>query len=274
MPTRPGTCLVLAAISATFTGCGEGLLGEEGLDDLTGFDELEAPISPAWVVRWMLEEDVHDGPAQLVEAEQVYMQFEAEEEDAWYEYMDFLEVIAPTLDAPPQQAIREVGDYAFAVGVPMLLDDLDGDGVYGVPEGEEHDELWGVSTESVLLYVDGDLDRMASVQPVGLAVLSEECDCTIEIQPGLNTTRVEFDVLGWWQEIDEIDDGEDGWEDPDLKVLWPDHPYVSLTDHEGAFAVESAWQVEEWFHGGIQAYLGPAWWAWFHDEPGVDEEER
>ena len=274
MPARPGSWLVLATITATFAGCGEGLLGEDGLSELTGFDEFDAPTSPAWMVRWMLEGDVHDGPPQSVETEQVYMRYEAEEEDAWYEYMDYLEVIAPAIDTPPEEAIRHVGEYSFAVGVPMLLDDLDGDGVHRAPSGDEYDELWGVSTESVLLYVDGSLDQIASVQPIGMEILSDECECILEIEQGLNYTMVEFDVLNLWWELEELQQEEDGWDDGELRVLWPDHPNVQNSDHEGAFTVEGAGRVEDWFHGGVESFLGPAWWTWFHDEPGEGGEER
>jgi hypothetical protein len=108
------------------------------------------------------------------EDDDVFMLYEAEDDDTYYEYVDFLEVLAPAISSPPADAIRHSDAHAYAVGVPMLLDDLDGDGEHQPPSGVDRAELWGVSSDSVLLYVDGDLGAMAAEQPVGLAILASD----------------------------------------------------------------------------------------------------
>jgi len=253
--------------AAALAGCGEGLLGEDGLEDLTGHDELDLPGAPAWVVRWMLDDDFTDGdPIELGHGD-LFVNYE-DEEEIEFEYVDFLEVRLPAVSSPPEAAIRPAGeDTSFAVGVPMLMNDLDEDGAWQVPGEEEAGDLWGVSATSAFLFVEGNLEELARTQPVGLEMMSDECECFLSIEQGLQYTLIELDVLNLWWELSEVeDDGEDGELEEGLRVLWPDHPSVLTSDHEESFVVLSIDALEDWFEGGIEAFTGPAWWTWFRDE--------
>jgi hypothetical protein len=267
--------LSAAALSLTVPGCGEGLISMENLDDLTGFEEMEMPEAPAWVVRWMLEDDWIDGEAWPVWEEDLYVEF-YEGDDTSYTYLDFIEVLAPELGEPPPEAIRGHGsEYLFALGVPMLLEDRDFDGAYHPPVPGDLEDLWGAAPFSALLWVDGNLEVFVDQQPVGLEMYSADCDCGFSLEHGLQRVMVEPDLLGLWWELDEIQDGmtDDEWY-AEMRVLWPDDPQVLSTDHERAFLVENAVEMEEWFTGGAPSFTSEAWWAWFHDPEPLEEEAR
>ena len=258
------------ALALVLPGCGEGLLGMEHLPELTGFDDLDIPESPAWVIRWMMEEAWVDGEPLPVFEEDMYFEWEEDDEDTWYHYVDFMEVLAPDLVEPPGEAIRGHGaEYLYAVGLPMLLDDHDHDGFYQPPVPDDPGDLWGATPYSALLWVDGNLDLFADSQPVGMEMFSDECECAFNIEWGLQNVFVEFDVLNLWWELEAIQEemGEEVWHN-EMRVLWPDDPHVLSTDHERSFQVQSTRELDEWFVGGSAAYTSEAWWAWFHDPEG------
>ncbi len=267
--TTPRMASLLPLLALLLGGCGEGLLGEEGLEELTGWNDVDLPTAPAWSVRWMLADGWVDGDPVKVDSEDVYMLYEEEAEDTWYEYVDYLEVTAPEVALPPADAIRTAEAFTFAVGLPLLLDDRDADGDWTPPDHEEWNELWGASAMSAFLYADGDLDHLGDSLPVGLDMMSDECECVLEIEEGTQLTMIEIDVLGqWWDLVEGEEEDEEGDEDDewDMTVLWPDHETVLTTDHEGALAVDAVEGLDEWFDGGIEALLGEAWWTWFPGE--------
>ncbi len=277
-PALPAITLGLALLAPVVAGCGDGLLGEDGIESLTGFDDLSLPQEPAWVVRWILEDDLVDGPAMEIDLDEVFPSY-SESEGTWYNYINYVEVSTPPLTAPPPEALRSGPDYSFALGIPMLLDDLDGDGDHDTPTEEEPGELWGVTPESAYLYIEGDIDRFVDEQPVVPERWYEKEEEPLFLSEGLNHTWVNLELLGSWDWVEEWFDEEweeDDWEmdegPEDLDLLAPDHPDVITTDHDEAFRVAVAQVVDSSFHGGVRAFLGEAWTAWFWDPDWEDEE--
>ncbi len=257
-------------------GCGDGLLGADGVQSLTGLDDLELPQEPAWMMRWMLDEETFDGPLMELDVDDVFVEF-LDDTDTWYHYQNYLEVTAPDLSAPPDDAIRgEPTDaYRYAIGLPMLLDDNDGDGEHEPPDEDGPGELWGVAMETAYLFVEGDLAVFFDQQPVAEEEWSEDCDCSVEIEDGLQNVWVNLDVLSsydWWMDEDMgEDDWEEEWEeDWDEPILWPDLDDVNSSDHSGALLVESGADVETGFPGGLADYFSWAWYFWFQDPEAVE----
>ncbi len=263
-------------------GCGDGLLGADGIGSLTGYDDLQLPQDPAWMVRWILEEETVDGPVMGADGDEVYPSY-SEDDDTWYNYLNYVEVEAPDLSAPPPAAIRVGPHYSFAVGIPLLLDDLDGDGDHQAPTEEDPGELWGVTPESAYLFLEGDIDRFWDEQPVVPERWSDEHEFAFHLEEGTHNVWVNLELLNAWDWVEEwFEEWEEWEEDPDgdpdegpedLDLLAPDDPDVLTTDHEGAFRVALARIVDSNFHGGVQAFLGEAWYAWFWDPDEEDEDE-
>ncbi len=302
--STPATALALALALALpwLPGCGDGLLGEDGLGDLVGLDDLNLPVRPAWRIRWMLHEDYVDGPEHEVAAEAMFLDY-AEDDDTWYHYVNYLEVEMPDLQAPPPEAVRDYGAWTLAVGVPMLLDDADGDGAWDAPD-DAPEELWGVTPESAFLSFTGDLGLLEQYMPVMPWGGPWEGEYEGSVHEGLQNVWVDPGPLSDWRWRDEWNDFEEWeqecldleaeleacWDDhgPDAPecvelqvavdecwgglgefplqyVLFPDHPDVGTTFHPGAFRVETAQSLDGAFDGGVRAFFSEAWWAWFPD---------
>ena len=278
IPTPQALALGIALLAVGLVGCGDGLLGEDGIGSLTGHDDLQLPREPAWMVRWILEDGTVDGPIMEADPEEVFPSY-SESEGTWYNYLNYVEVTTPAVSTPPPGAIRAGPHYSFALGIPLLLDDLDGDGDHIPPTEVEPGELWGVTPESAYLYIEGDLDRFVDEQPVVPEAWYDKEDEPLFLDDGLNHVWVNLDLLGSWDWVEEWfeeeweDEGEEPEEGPeDLDLLAPDHPHVITSDHDEAFRVAVARIVDSSFHGGVQAFIGEAWFAWFRDPDWEDEE--
>lgn len=264
---RPTRGLLVAALALHLPGCGDGLIGMEQLDDLTGFEALDLPENPVWMVRWMMQDGWIDSEPYPIADEHIFVEFE-QDEDTEYHYVDYMEVLAPEVGEPPDEAIRGHGsEYLFALGIPLVLEDFDWDGNHDPPmPPEDPADLWGATPFSALLWVDGDLEAFADQQPVGLEMYNPDCDCGFSLHHGTQNVRVEFDVLNMWWEIEAIQSEPENEEwFAELRVLWPDDPHVLSTDHERAYMVQSGPEMDEWFVGGAMAFTAEAWFAWFRD---------
>lgn len=308
--TRPGrwqaAALVFALALPWLPGCGDGLLGADGVRNLVGLDELNLPTQPAWRIRWMLDEDFVDGPPHEVAPEAVFLDY-TDDEDTWFHYVNYLEVEKPGLTTPPAEAIRDFGSWSFAVGVPMLLDDVDANGDWVTPSDTDPEELWGATPESAFFYFNGDLGQLMEWLPVEPWGESWNCDCPIEIHEGLQPVQINHGALADWEWRQEWEDLEE-WEqacleqqeafdacveefDPEspeceeemwaldecmqqwewgwfTPVLFPDHIDIDSTFRPGALRVEAALTLDN-FPGGVRAFLSEAWWAWFSDPKGL-----
>ena len=302
--------LALALALPALPGCGDGLLGDDGIKSLVGLDGLNVPTAPAWCIRWILDEDYQDGPEHEVALESMFLDYAADE-DTWYHYVNYIEVEQPVIASPPPGAIRDFGTWSFALGVPMLLDDAVGDGVWVAPD-EQPEELWGVTPESALFYFSGDMDLAMQYLPVNFWGGPLEDEGIVEIHDGLQNVwvdpgplsdwpwRAEWNDFGEWEqechdlemqhmaceeqfgpgapECEELMMAmQECWEGlgefPHQFVIHPDHPSVFTTFHDGTFRVETGQSVAgSGFEGGVRAFLTEAWWAWFPDPDPEDKQ--
>ena len=276
--TAAGALAAIFALATLAPGCGDGLLGEDGIRALTGHDDLQLPVDPAWLVRWMRDGEYVDSFHEAY-PDQVFPSY-AESEGTWYNYLNYVEVDAPDVHAPPPEAIRSGPHYSYAVGVPLLLDDVDGDGDHVPPTEHDPGELWGVTPESAFLFVEGDLDAFWAEQPVSLHAelwWEDEHAEPLVIEEGTQKVWVDMDLLASWDWFEEwFEEWEEQGEPPpegpmEMALLVPDDPDVLSSDHEGAFLVAVARIVDSSFPGGVGAFLGEAWYTWFHDPEGGDD---
>lgn len=140
----------LTALVAALAGCGDSLLGSEGLGSL---GDYAGPQRPAWELRWFRgDRQGFTAPCDLEVLDSGQVALDA----LPYGFVDAPE---PTVDAPAVWI--DEGDYRYALALVLLVELPRNTGARRLSTATSPlAGVWGAATYHVLLWADGDLDAL------------------------------------------------------------------------------------------------------------------
>lgn len=153
----PRVAAASAPLFALLAGCGDSLLGQQGLAELQAFT---APERPAWELRWYRGDGLGFTAACALEA------IDPEEVLVDALPFGFVDAPEPRVETPP--VFVEGGAWRYAIALSVMVERPSEAATERLStEADPLNGVWGAATEQVLLFAEGDLGAVADALSLG-----------------------------------------------------------------------------------------------------------